>query len=722
MAGSADLSSVKPIWFGSIALVVAACSGTGVVSPPGNGATVDGWAPQPKTIDGLEAVATVTDGSFALHTVGGDRGFLPGVNIGATIPGTQPGEQAIPADVFDRWLPQIHDLGLRVVRVYSIMPPAFYQSLATFNRAYPDGPIYLMQGVWLPEDPFLATRDLFASEQEFHVEVGRAVAAIHGDLDLPARPGHASGLYDADVSQWLVAWVIGIELDPVVTFASDRANTGMEPYAGSYFRNTDDPTPTEVWLARAMDHLASLEWDRGVTMPIAFVNWPTTDPLVHPDEPLVEEDMVGIDANHVLATDAWPGGTFASYHAYPYYPDFQRYEAGIAGFELDGEPDNYAGYLTKLRDHHRAAGLPVMITEFGVPSSIGSAHHGPQGRNQGGHSEREAMAINAELMDVIHRLGLAGGLVFAWQDEWFKFTWNTIDLEIPSDRRQMWANPWTNEANFGLLAMEPGEAPIVVIDGDRGEWEGNGSQVILEARGPVREVRAVKDEGYLYLGIVLDEGQSGSQSPVVIGFDTIEGGASTLPGVGAIGWDAGDYAITISPGGTAEIKVRASADPLVLQYAPIRAVPFDVDVSEQSTAWTNRRLLVNWPLVIPTTGEERAAEIIDVGVMIRGSSDPDDPRFDSRATWQSQGTFLEVRIPYAAIGFSDPSSLQAYRVSREGDITTEEVERLGIVVVAGGETHETSGYAWERWQSVGWRERPKAGIDQLRQVVERLTG
>ena len=90
--------------------------------------------------------------------------------------------------------------------------------------------------------------------------------------------------------------------------------------------------------------------------------------------------------------------------------------------------------------------------------------------------------------------------------------------------------------------------------------------------------------------------------------------------------------IAISAGGTAEIKVRASADPLVLQYAPIRAVPFDVDVSEQSTAWTNRRLLVNWPLVIPTTGEQRAAEIMDVGVMIRGSSDPDDPRFDSRAS------------------------------------------------------------------------------------------
>ena len=30
-----------------------------------------------------------------------------------------------------------------------------------------------------------------------------------------------------------------------------------------------------------------------------------------------------------------------------------------------------------------------MITEFGVPSSMGSAHTGPLGRDQGGHTEQE---------------------------------------------------------------------------------------------------------------------------------------------------------------------------------------------------------------------------------------------------------------------------------------------------------------------------------------------
>ena len=78
----------------------------------------------------------------------------------------------------------------------------------------------------------------------------------------------------------------------------------------------------------------------------------------------------------MLPTDAWPGGTFASFHAYPYYPDFQRYEPGLQDEEWNGTGDPYAGYVMSLRDHF-AGTMPLLVTEFGVPSSLGSAHDGP---------------------------------------------------------------------------------------------------------------------------------------------------------------------------------------------------------------------------------------------------------------------------------------------------------------------------------------------------------
>ena len=44
------------------------------------------------------------------------------------------------------------------------------------------------------------------------------------------------------------------------------------------------------------------------------------------------------------------------------------------------------------------------------------------------------MRIDAELLRLIHDVGLGGGFLFAWTDEWFKFTWNTIEHQRPAGR------------------------------------------------------------------------------------------------------------------------------------------------------------------------------------------------------------------------------------------------------------------------------------------------
>jgi hypothetical protein len=121
-----------------------------------------------------------------------------------------------------------------------------------------------------------------------------------------------------------------------------------------------------------LDTTAAQEASRGRTMPLTFTNWPTTDPLDHPDEPLDREDLVAVDANHITVSAEWPGGYFASYHAYPYYPDFQRHEPALQVADSVGDIDPYAAYLGTLRAYH--AGMPVMITEFGVPSAMSLAH------------------------------------------------------------------------------------------------------------------------------------------------------------------------------------------------------------------------------------------------------------------------------------------------------------------------------------------------------------
>ncbi len=698
-----------------MALVATAC---GAAEPAGG----PDWTPRPSNERGLAWFARTDGPELVIRTEGGNRDFVAGVNLGSTIPGTFPGEQAIDAHRFAEWFGQMSDFGFRAIRVYTIMPPSFYEQLERHNLTNPDSPLLLIHGVWIPQSE-LEAGDLFSPSvtEQFETELGRAVDVVHGDITIEDRPGHASGSYTADVSPWLMSWAIGIEWDPFVVEHTDQTNQSVQPVDGRYFQSTDDATPTEIWLAGMLERLAGLEAERGITMPLTFVNWPTTDPITHPDEPQPEEDLVGIDANHIRSTSRWPGGFYASYHAYPYYPDFQRHEDGIAGFEHNGQEDNYAGYLTKLRRHH--AGIPVMINEFGVPSGMAHAHHGPQGRNQGGHSESEQMGIDRDLLEVIASTGMSGGIVFEWIDEWFKFTWNTIEYELPKERRALWTNPWNNESHFGILSADPGEAPVVTIDGSDDEWIDNGSQVILETRGLVREVRAVKDEGYLYLRLVTDQPELHRSQPIVIGLDVIAGGGGGLPDTGGL-HPMADYAVTLdAEGGT--ISVRASNDPYGLRFALGEGwdpVADRTDFAEGSGIWNIQRLVVNRPHTIPSTGEFVETEVIEPGRMVFGSSDPQSPDFDSRTTWSARDHVIEIRLPYQAIGFSDPSSLRAYVISPDGAIATATVDRVGITIAVGGIAFETAGYAWEPWQTVTWNQRVKDGAAVFSTAVRSANG
>ncbi len=698
-----------------VAAVLAGLAGTGVVLGSEGG---DSWAPAPKDRDGLQALAETKGDRFLLHTAGGKRDFLPGVNLGVTLPGHAPDEVALRRTDVRRWLPMMGELGLRVVRVSTILPPHFYEELRGYNLAYPDAPIYLLHGVEIPEARFMETRDLYDAEvgDGLRLQLSDAVGVVHGTTELPERHGHAHGRYTADVTPWLLGWAIGIEWDPEATYDSDLRNRDRPPFEGRYFAATEAASATESWLAEMLDHLAAELAERGLTMPLSFSNWPTTDPLEHPEEPLPVQDLVGVDANNVLPTSAWPGGTFAGYHAYPYYPDFQRFEPGIADHVHDGVMDPYAGYLTKLREHHD--GMPLMITEFGVPSSPGTAHLGPLGRDQGGHDERTQQAINAELLRVIADLDLAGGLASSWTDEWSRPTWNTMDLEIPAERRPVWRNVWTSAQHFGLLAHEPGPQPRVLVGGDEATWTLD-SQVIHAGRGAIEEVRVTHDEGYLYLRVVL-AGARGDQS-LAVDLTVLDDPLDVTPEPGRD--PAASHAITVPTVGPARAWVRAAHDPHAWVYGATLGM-LEVDAAALASdpgAWRPQRLMINTPYDHPITGEPLPAEEQEVGLLRPGTTDPEAGAFDSLAMWHEDEHVLTLRLPWATVGFADPSSNLALVVGPDGALQTREVERIGISIGLGTELVETAGYTWEPWQLPSWHERPKAGLEAFADAVADVT-
>ena len=660
------------------AALLVGCGGPDDEEPAG-----PSWAPRAASIDGLEVVAESDADGFRLHTASGEKTFLPGVNLGSTVPLRQPGEVGgIPAEQYATWLRQMSELGIRVVRIYTLLPPGFYEELAAHNEAHPGDPIYLVQGAYLPDESYVEPGGTLYDapvDEAFSAELADISAAVHGDLERPETAGRASGSYTTDVSQWLAAWVVGIEWDPEATERTDRVETGAAYTPGDYFTATPDASATERWIATHMDELAGHEAERGTSAPIAFVNWPTTDPLDHPDEPLEEEDLVGVDAMHVLPTDAWPGGTFASFHAYPYYPDFQRYEAGLQDEQWNGRDDPYAGYVASLRDHVEGT-MPLMVTEFGVPASLGTAHFGPLDRHQGTHTEQDAMAMNADMLRMLEAKGAAGAFVFSWEDEWFKRTWNTLEHQV-DERRQLWHDPLTNEQWFGLFATDPDPLVDAAVE-------------VSPEEGAFDYVHVWADASWVHVDATLRD-----ELPEELQLE-----ADVVPGP-----DVADYRVGVDlAAGEARLDVRRDLDPIRLDI-PER--PYHPD---EADPWHLYRLITN-----RSQGPGRPAEFQDVGDLVRGSWDPESDDYDSNATWQvdEERRTARMRIPWSMLGLADPSSRQALGEGVPAERVA--IDGIDLVLDADGESERLT-FTWPEWNYTTYQQRPKAGLDVLERAYRDL--
>ncbi|MDA9912888.1 hypothetical protein N9D66_00335 [Candidatus Nanopelagicales bacterium] len=682
-------SRMKRLVMMAMAAIILAALGACSQEPLGEDPILESWKPSPIERKGLTTLASVAGGGadsrVALHTTHGDVDFWSGVNLGATTPGHSPGEVEISDEEYRRWIEQMGEMGVHFLRIYTIHKPGFYTELHTYNVANPEAPIYLVQGVYLPDESYVQTQDLWESgaTKAFQEELRDASAAVSGDLTRAPAPGRASGTWTADVSPWLAAWIIGVEWDPEATHASDKKNAGAKDYQGKYFVSDGGKKPasaTEQWIAARMDELATTEVTRGRSEPIAFANWPTTDPLQHPEEPLASEDLVGVDANHVLATSAWPGGTFASFHACPYYPDFLRHNADYQAFEVDGTLDPYAGYLDDLKKHFAVKDLPIMVTEFGVPSSIGSAHFGTNDRDQGQHSEQSALKQDAEMLYLFKRIGMSGGLLFNWADEWFKFTWNTLPRQsvVDSERRSLRHDPLTNEQWFGVLAQDP----------VRTGW-----RTIYEARAGIQSVAVDTDASFAYLDIHFDRPP---RSPVRLEFDSAPGKAS---GAG--------YAVEVNPeNDSARAYVRSEIDPIRMDGLDPKDLP-----QPDASGWDIQRMTVNRSFEID--GQVIPAEFIEVGNLVKGNWDPEATDYDSTATWSLERSDLKLRLPWSMLGLADPSSRTGVVPGADGIPVAVDVPDIPVTIDAGGEQVQVGEIRWEGWQEAKATERLKPGWQDL---------
>ena len=409
----------------------------------------------PPVSSGAVHVPFSTSGNYL--TVFNGTGYIPffvkGINLGASVPGSWPGQLAINPQQYARWFAMMADAGFNTVYIYTLHQPRFYHELARHNMENPEKQLYLFQGVWLPEEYTMIgeENDLFSHTVVLDSEIRNVIDCIHGRNSIRYRIGGGFGEYTTNVSQWVLGYIIGREIHAAEVDVTNSKHFYLDRYMGSHL-SIENASPTEIWLTERLDRLIAYEKAKyNITRPVACSSWPTLDPLRHPSEPEGSgEDDMTVDMNKVKIVNA-PGGFFHAYHVYPYFPNFMNNEEKFKNTRDEEGINNFLGYLRELRNHY--TNHPLLITEFGVATSIASASTSISGMNHGAMTEEQQGLSAIRMLKSIYDSGCGGGSLFSWKDEWYKTTWITNPLT--SERRNLWHNLLSPENNFGLIRFAP---------------------------------------------------------------------------------------------------------------------------------------------------------------------------------------------------------------------------------------------------------------------------
>jgi len=380
-----------------------------------------------------------------------------------------------------------------------------------------------------------------------------------------------------------------------------------------------------------------------------------------------------------------------------------------------GNNDNFLGYLKDLKS--RNAGIPLLIAEYGLPSSRGNSHYSTQGFHQGGHSELEQAHFSSILTTDIHESACAGGLYFEWTDEWYKHNWLVMDFQQPAERRKLWHNMENPEQNYGILAVE---SRTKTVDGNLNDWKkipaGNKEFIVADA-----------DAAYFYLAMHLPAFDL-NQNNLLIAFDTYDKkkGDHKLPGIDKESSYGIEFLLKIESISNAKILV----DDYYSLYTDVvkNIIPVYASKYNNNGVYVEQLLLANRGKET-LMGDKVDSVCFNQGTLNHGNSG--DPRHSNADWyWNNKTKTLEIRLPWLLLNVSDPSS-RSVLDDVPGTETIESSVTPGFKIFyyvtnkKGNTTAKTNitkpyKYTWATWEQPSYTTRLKPIYDTLKTLFAHL--
>lgn len=580
--------------------------------------------------------------------------------MGVGIPGKWAADFAIDKETYMRWFAEIQDMGANTIRVYTLLHTDFYEAFYEYNKDN-DHPLYLIHGVWVNDYVQNSHRDAYDDDfrQTLLDDCQTLVDVLHGKKNLSLGRGIGSGRYRKDVSQWVIGYILGVEWEDVTVEYTNRKYPELNSYKGKYMYTTVEASPFEAMLCEVGNSIIDYESKRYKQQRlVAFSNWPTTDPFDY-QENITEhfKKCAKVDVEHIKTTKAFKSGHFASYHIYPYFPDYLNYVDDKSGFDYteDGSLNTYLTYLKKVVSHHT---IPVVISEYGVSTGRGMAQKDANtGRNQGHMSENEQGQAIIDCYKDIKAAGCAGSCVFTWQDEWFKRTWNTM-YAVDLLKTPYWSDYQTNEQYFGLLAFDPGKKKsISYVDGDLSEW--NKKDIVTKNND--MSISMKYDEKFIYFRIHKDN-FSEDNDIIYIPIDTTQKTGSTYCMNHNLSFErASDFLIVIDGKKNSRVLVQERYESLraMYLYNTEEKDPYINAVDKDTPVFKPIELILKTAVELMEL-ENTNAETYETGLLTYGNANPESEDFNSLADFIFSGDDIELKIPWQMLNFSNPSEMMIH--------------------------------------------------------------
>lgn len=273
----------------------------------------------------------------------------------------------------------------------------------------------------------------------------------------------------------------------------------------------------------------------------------------------------------------------------------------------------------------------------------------------------------------------AGGMIFSWQDEWFKQTWNTSKFS-PDNPSQRTPNRQSAEQNYGILAMEPGSDSICIIDGKNSEWKNQPELIKTDGVS----IKTNYDEEYLYICLESSNFDFDKET-LYVPIQISELGSKFAKKYGLSFTEAVDFILVVNGENNTRLLSDSYEDLFKFMYSVEKEVfPLDKYPVKKSGEYNTIKQFLSNEIILPLTNVKIAPKLYESGLLQYGIGDPNYKNFNSLADFYCKNNTIEIRIPWYLLNVQNSTiGARLNDFYKDKEIYTEKIESIKIGVTKG---------------------------------------